>query len=429
MQHERAHRPDRPGPSPDEIRPDEDISRRRRPRRLGWAAALAVLAVAALALLSLRGGGEPPAERPAGRPTPVRATLAERGDLTVRRQLPGELVGEAAALSPRVAGRLEAVRVRPGDRVEAGETVAVIDAAELVRERQEQAEQVRVVEANLRRAEARLAEARSRLRRAGQLAGDDLISEQELEGFEAQVETTRAEVAAVEAQIEQARARGSRLDEQLAETRVRAPFAGTVAQRFLDPGAVVQPGTPIVRVVDEGTLLVQFRAPERLLGQLVAGAPFTVATQATGERTFRGTVVRIAGEVARSDRTVLVEGELTQRDEVLRPGMYADVRVELEEIPDAVLVPGVAVVERLVGGEVRQGVFAVAGDGPAGEAVWRPIRVLELEGEVAAVTGDLEPGERVLTLGHEELADGSPVVVVEGPGSEAPGASDEKVAL
>lgn len=424
MQQERAHRPDGPEPSADEFRPDEDLSRRR--RRLGWAAALAVLAVAAVAVLVLRDGGEPQAERPAGRPTPVRAALAERGDLTVRRQLPGELVGEAAALSPRVAGRLESVRVRPGDRIAAGDTVAVIDAAELFREREEQTEQVRVLEANLRRAEARRGEAHSQLRRAEQLAAVELISEQEFEGFEAQLETTRAEVAAVDAQIEQARARASRLDEQLAETRVRAPFAGTVAQRFLDPGAVVQPGTPIVRVVEQGALLVQFRAPERLLGQLAVGAPFTVATQATGEHTFRGTVVRIAGEVSRSDRTVLVEGELTEKDAALRPGMYADVRVELEEIADAVLVPGVAVVERLVGGEVRRGVFAVAGDGQVGEAVWRPVRVLEIEGETAAVSGDLVPGERVLTLGHEELAEGSPVVVVEGPGS-VPAPADAEV--
>ncbi len=425
MQHERAHRPDGPGPSADEPRPDDDLSRRR--RRLWWSAALALLAVVAVAVLALRDGGEPQTEGPAGRPTPVRATLAERGDLTVRRQLPGELVGEAAALSPRVAGRLESVLVRPGDRVAAGDTVAVIDAAELFRERQEQGEQVRVLEANLRRAEARRSEAHSQLRRAEQLAAVNLISEQELEGFEAQLETTRAEVAAVEAQIEQARARASRLDEQLAETRVRAPFAGTVAQRFLDPGAVVQPGTPIVRVVEEGRLLVQFRAPERLLGQLAVGAPFTVATHATGDRTFRGTVVRIAGEVSRSDRTVLVEGELTQQDAALRPGMYADVRVELAQIADAVLVPGAAVVERLVEGEVRRGVFTVAGDGPAGEAAWRRVRVLELEGETAAVTGDLEPGERVLTLGHEQLAEGSQVVVVEGPGSAPPTAAEPEV--
>jgi len=425
MQQERVHRPDGPEPSADELRPDDELARRR--RRLGWGAALAALAVVAVAVLALLDGGEPQADRPAGRPTPVRATLAERGDLTVRRQLSGELVGEAASLSPRVAGRLESVMVRPGDRVAAGDTVAVIDAAELVRERQEQTEQVRVLEANLRRAEARRGEAGSQLRRAEQLAAVNLISEQELEGLEAQLETTRAEVAAVEAQIEQARARAARLDEQLAETRVRAPFAGTVAQRFLDPGAVVQPGTPIVRVVEEGRLLVQFRAPERLLGQLSVGASFTVATQATGERTFRGTVVRIAGEVSRSDRTVLVEGELTQRDPSLRPGMYADVRVELEEISDAVLVPGAAVVERLVGGEVRRGVFSVDGDGPVGEAVWRPVRVLELEGETAAVSGDLEPGERVLTLGHEQLAEGSPVVVVEGPGSAPPVSADAEV--
>ncbi len=405
-------------PSRDDVQTSDTMRQpHRRPRWLWPAALVTAVALVVLGVVLLTGGPGAARTEPAVRPVPVRAVLTARGDLSVQRQLPGELVAEAAALSPRVAGRLESVRVRPGDRLEAGETVAVIDAAELVRERQEQSEQIRVLEANLRRARARLDEASSELARGSELAASNLISAQELERLQAQLATMKAEAGAVAAQIEQAQARAARLDEQLAETQVRAPFTGTVAERFLDPGAVVQPGTPIVRLVQDRPLLVQFRAPERLLGRLVVGAPFTVTTQATGAQEFAGAVVRISGEVARTDRSVLVEGELGEQSPALRPGMYADVNVQLDVIADAVLVPGAAVIERMRDGEVGRGVFVAPGHEELSAAQWREVRILELEGETAAVQGDLTDGERVLTLGHEELADGSPVRIVEGPGS------------
>ncbi len=394
--------------------PEEEAGARFR-RPAIWIGALAVLAVAAAFILTR--GDQGPAAGPDVRPTPVRAAAVARGDLAIVQKLPGEIVGEAAALSPRVSGRLESVTVRPGDAVGQGDVVAEIDAAELERDREEQAEQVRVLEADLRSDQARLDEAASELERARALFGESLISAQEMDRLRAQSVTAEANLAAGRAQIEQARARLARLDEQLSETTLRAPFSGTVAARFLDPGAVVAVGTPVVRLVQERPLLVQFRVPERLLGKVAPGAPLTLTTQATGARAFAGRIARIAGEVSRTDRTALAEGELSEDAAALHPGMFADVEVVVDDFADALLVPAAAVVERFEDGAVVNGVFTVPGTSPDGAASWRRITVLGRQDGTAAVAGALEPGDRVLTLGHEELADGSPVRVVEGPGS------------
>jgi HlyD family secretion protein len=398
-----------------------------RQRRLRW-----IVAVAAIFLLAALGrllwpAAETEPEGREGRATAVRVESVAIGDLALRAEYPGELVGEAADLSPRVSGRLQEVRVRVGETVRRGQTLAVVDPVELRRQLEEARGQLGTARADLERARAELQEAESLLTRSVGLYQQGLLSAQERERAEARAATTRAEVGAAQSRVAQAQARVGLLDEQVAETRLSTPFDGTVAERYLDAGALVQPGTPVVRVVRQGELLVQCRVPERELGRLTPGAALSVSTQATGEQRFAGRVLRISGEVRRSDRSALVEGVLDQAPPALRPGMYARVGVLLETLQGVTLVPGTALVQRFdpLAGELI-GVFTVeAGDGDA-VARWRALEILAQQGDLAAVSGELAPGEPVLTLGHEELSDGARVQVVEGSstGPRARGGAD-----
>jgi RND family efflux transporter MFP subunit len=377
-----------------------------------------VLALFAAALLVLRPWAATGADaaRESGGPVPVRGALVARGDLSVFASYPGELVGEAIELAPKVSGRLQAVRARVGDRVAAGDEMAVIDDADLRRELAEARAGLAVAEANSRRAAAQLQESATELERAASLSAEQLISAQDHERVQARAARSRAELQAAEAEIEQARARSQILARQVGETQVVAPFAGTVAVRYLDPGALVQAGTAILRLVQVEPLLVQFRIPERDLGRIAEGSPFTLTTQATGKQAFAGQVRRLSGEVSRQDRTVLVEGRVLDNPGVLRPGMYAEARVELERVADALLLPGAAVSRRVLpGGREETGVFTVGADSVAR---WRAVEVLAAQGNQVAVAGDLQAADTVLTLGHEELADGSLVQVMRGAGPD-----------
>ncbi len=386
-----------------------------------WLPAALVAVVLAAALLAVRPWQDAGATagRPEGGPVPVRGAVAVRGELATHATYPGELVGEAIELAPKVSGRLQAVRVRVGDPVAAGDEVARIDDTDLRRELEEARARLAVVEANRRRAQAELEQLATELARAESLARDQLISAQELDRIQARAAASRAALQAAEAEIQQARARAQILDRQVVETRLAAPFAGTVAVRYLDPGALVQSGTPVVRLVQSEPLLVQFRVPERDLGKISAGSPFTLTTQATGAQAFSGEVRRMSGEVSRQDRSVLVEGRVAGDHGILRPGMYAQVRVQLARVEDALLVPGAAVSLRVrAGGAEEAGVFTV---GPESTARWLPVEILAQEGNQVAVEGRLQAGETVLTLGHEELADGAAVQLIQVDG-QAPGA-------
>ncbi len=355
----------------------------------------------------------------APRAVAVRAAPVEKGDLSLRERFTGELWAEAADLAPRVTGRVVEVRVRLGDHVDKGTLLARLDDGELAPQLQEAKAAILAALANEERAKASLAAARAELDRKAPLADDKLISAQELAELNARVLSLEADVAASKAQAAQARARVGVVEEQLRHTRLLAPFDGVVAARLLDPGATASPATPILRVVADGPPRIRARAPERALAVLRPGLELRVSTAATGDQTFPGVLERIGGEVSREDRSVQIEGVLKEESPLLLPGMYATLEVRVRELHDVLRVPSVALLKRSIDGAEGAGVF-VADDG---KAVWRSVSVLGHTGDLVAVSGDLQAGERVLTLGHEELAAGGLIRVVESASAAAPSAA------
>lgn len=392
-----------------------DARRRRRisrPQIAGLAVAALVLVAAAVFAFgfgSQARAGDQAADPLMAQAVPVRAVAARRGHLSVRTAYSGELVGEVSDISPQVSGLLVDVPARIGQRAAEGQVLAVIADVEVRNQLQEARGQLGVAEANRDRAAAELVGVEADYRRAMELYDQGLLSEQEQQQVSSQYATTKANLAAGDAQVRQSAAREALLAEQFANTRVRAPFDAVVSDRYLDRGALVQPGTPILRLVEEAPLLVQFRVPERDLSAVRAGAAFDVATEATAERTFSGIVRRVAGEVRRNDRTVLVEGELAETDELLLPGMYADVSVSLRDLDNALIVPGAALLERVAMDGARSTGVMVPVDGLA---EWRAVTVAGRSGEYSAIAGPIEAGELVLTMGHNQLGHGAPVRVV-----------------
>lgn len=383
-----------------------------RPQIAGLAVAALVLVAAAVFAFGrgsqARAGGQA-ADAQMTQAVPVRAVAAWRGFLSVRTAYSGELVGEVSDISPQVSGLLIDVPARIGQRVAAGTVIAVIADVEVRNQLQEARGQLGVAEANRDRAAAELVGVEADYQRAMELYDQGLLSEQEQQQVSSQYATTKANLAAGEAQVQQSAAREALLAEQFANTRVRAPFDAVVSDRYLDRGALVQPGTPILRLVEEAPLLVQFRVPERDLSAVQTGAAFDVVTEATGDRTFGGIVRRVAGEVRRNDRTVLVEGELAETDDLLLPGMYADVSVSLRDLENALIVPGTALLERVAMDGARSTGVMVPVDGLA---QWRAVTVAGRSGEYSAIAGPVEAGELVLTMGHNQLGHGAPVRVV-----------------
>jgi len=367
--------------------------------------------IAALLALLVAGCGDSSAEgarERAERAVPVAAALVQREDVVVTGTYPGELVADAADLAPRVSGRVLEVLVRIGDRVAQGQVLARLDDETLVHEAAEARAQLEVADATLERARTDAALAARELARLEPLVDRELVSAQEIDAARAKSEGLEADVVVAEARRSEARARVARLEQSVRDARLVSPWDGVVAERYLDPGAMVSAGTPIVRVVEDGPLRVRFRIPEQDLARVEVGSALSLAAGG-GSEEVGGTVERISGEVSREDRSVAVEGRLPEQGRLL-PGMFATVKVDLQVLEDALVVPGAAVVDRSANeGKGGMGVFSPAD----GKARWVSIDVLGRSGDQVAVAANLEVGQQVLVLGHQGLKDGSAVRVVE----------------
>lgn len=311
--------------------------------------------------------------------------------------------------------------------------------------------QVSTARAAVRRAEAELVSARAALDRANAafavaqasftrvstLYSDGLIAAQAVDDAKGQLQSARANSDAAEAQIRVAQAEIDQANEQIqvaqaqeasaaaqvrtqqaqaaslqaalhnarlaqASATIRAPWAGIVISRTLDPGAFVSPGgtTPIMTIADLDRVAVLVNVSEASMGAIRPGMTAEVVVDAFPGRIFHGVIGRIAGGVDPDTRTVPVEIDLPNPDHALRPGMYA--RASLIGTPrPAHVVPLSAVVT--VSG--HQFVWVVA----EGKVSRRQVTIGATTATVVEITGGLSPDETIVVRGTEMVREGGSV--------------------
>ena len=389
---------------------------RRTRARLGWAAVgLGGLAVAASFALSADDDATA-GKRGGPRATPVAAAAVERATITERRRYPGELDADTADVSSFYGGRIEKVRVRVGDLVKEGDPLADIDPVDAREQIARARAQAQAAEAEEQRAAIELEAARQDLARHERLR--DQVSAAELDAQRARAESLRAAVATAAARGAEARAGLRLLQKRVVESVIRAPFAGRIAARHVDPGVIVAAGAPLVRVVATAPLRVRFEVPERDVVGLTAGTSLRVVTQAGASDAEAGaaaTVTGVGGEVSRTRRVAQIEALIDEPPAGWLPGMYAEVIADRRTIEGATVVPASAVLSRLQpGGEVTTGVLVADGE----VARWVEVTVTAREDDRVAIesTGEpLAPGTRVLVAGHVDLTDGSRIQLAADP--------------
>lgn len=231
---------------------------------------------------------------------------------------------EAVDVAAEVPGRVQSVAVRPGDRVAPGDLLARLDTSQLSQDLAMAEASLDAVEAEVRRTRSALQEATTRYERRA--AAPDTFSREELTATEMEKETAEAAAAAAEARQREQTARVRQLRESLAKTDVRAPFEGTVALRYLDPGATVVPGTPIVRLITSDELLVRFAAPPEEAAELDVGDPVEILLETSGAR-VTGEVAQVAPEIDSASQMIFVEARLDRatRGGPARSGLVARV--------------------------------------------------------------------------------------------------------
>lgn len=289
---------------------------------------------------------------------PTRAALSNQLEVA------GELLPfQQVELHAKVSGYIRHIYVDIGDRVHAGEDLADLEIPELTA-------QVDAAKAGVQRAEQDVLRAKSaviraqadhaalhaeytRLKQAAAVPG--LIAQQELDDAQAKDSSSDAEVAAAKANLS---AMQQALDEAKAETshytalanyaHILAPFNGVVTWRYSDTGALVQAGTssagaqPVVKLDQTDMLRLRLPVPEALAGYVHIGDSARIRVEATGQQ-LTGNVVRTAGALDLSTRTLQVEIDLKNTDGKLLPGMYADVTLNIRRAGTGLTLPVQAV--------------------------------------------------------------------------------------
>jgi membrane fusion protein (multidrug efflux system) len=332
------------------------------------------------------------AAEPADRAVLVATVTLDPGPVAV--ELP-EKVGllEAAAslsLSFEVTGRLERI-LGEGAKVERGEEIAALDSD--------------LESADLRRAELLLADAQSELKRMRGLRASQAASESALDSAVTAVALRRAERASARERLER-RALGARFDGVITDVRI-------------DPGEVTVPGAPIARLENFDLMLLEVGVPGVQMVGLSPGARTIVAVPALPGESFEGTVHHVAPSAAGDGALFEVEILVPNLDRRLKPGMSARGRIVAYVVPDALVVPLEAVVER----DGRRVVFfvndqvahAVSVDGSA------------LQGDRLIVTSE-HAYRQLVVRGQHDLQDGMRVQVNNAvlSGRPTPGTSGEQ---
>jgi RND family efflux transporter MFP subunit len=220
-----------------------------------------------------------------------------------------------------------------------------------------------------------------------------------------------SELSYIEARVmsEQANAQLALLEERLSRTVVRAPFAGIVEERFVEVGTMVGPGTPVVRILQMNPVKVTAGVPERYAADVRAGASVRVTFDVLPEQAFDGRVGFVGAAVNPRNRTFPVEVSIPNPGALIKPEMVANVSVVRRTVSDALVVPQEAVV-RVSGGHA---VFVVRNEGGAEVAEARDVTLGASQRNLVTITSGLEPGDRVIVVGQQQVANGDRVRIVE----------------
>lgn len=325
----------------------------------------------------------------AAQPAPeVAVTSPRRGDIHRFVTLPGTLrANQQVTLHAKVAGYLKSIGVDKGDTVKAGQLIAEIEMPELVAERARHEAELKIARLELQR----IAGARSK--------APDLITAQAADTAEARVAKAEAALAYNETMIR--------------FSRIVAPFAGIVTMRYVDPGAFVPAATgssnptaaAIVTIMDYSTIRAQVAVPEIEAARVQIGQPVMLTTDSLPGRTFQGKVSRHTGALDEPTRSLLVEVDFPNPDRVLRPGMYAILRIGVEKHTGTLLVPAAALVR-----EKAAGFLFTLNDG---KAVRVPVKYGFNDGTNVEILEGIEPNARVLIPGKVTLVNGQAVTAVE----------------
>jgi RND family efflux transporter MFP subunit len=400
-----------------------------------WAARQSIASLIAFASLALAGCDTMSAgqsQRANGRrqSVPIETTTPQR--ISVERQvdLSGTLMSpDQARVSSEVAGIVRDVPIQLGTEVRAGDVLVRLEPRELQLALDRAESALRQVEAQLgidrtqdrqpppdeqiasvRQAIANRDDARAADARAQQLSSRGLLSkvdrdtaDMRLKVAEANYQASIDNVRSLKASLQDRRAAYELAQKKLNDAAIRAPVAGSVAERLVQPGEFIRENTQVATIVQMTPLKLRTAIQEKHAALIKPGQPVQFVVEAFPDRTFNGKIAYVSPAVDQTTRTFVVEAIVENPDRQLKPGFFAKGRVStkvdqnIPAIPEDAIstLAGVSTVYIIEGGKARQ----------------QQVTLGERQGKLVEIVAGLKGDETLAATNLSQLATGTDVRV------------------
>jgi RND family efflux transporter MFP subunit len=322
-----------------------------------------------------------------------------------------------AAIASKVTGRLVALMVEEGSRIQKGQVVARLENDDVAALKAQAEANLKSSMANLDQVKAEWEEATLSYNRNKTLVARGYISQAEYDASEARYRRVAAAVQAAEAAVNANSAAVRGADVSLEYTYIRAPFDAVVLTKSADIGDIVTPlgaaanaKAAVVTIADMNSLQVEIDVSETNISLVRTGQPCEIQMDALPDMRFRGEVHAIVPTVDRSKATVMVKVKILDKDPRMLPDMSAKVSflsrsVKPDEQKSRVSVNKLSLLTR----SNRQAVFVIEGD----RVSERTVTAGETLGDMVEIREGVKTGEKVVIKPHPSLRDGMRIRIAE----------------
>lgn len=287
----------------------------------------------------------------------------------------GSLVAKSVTISPEMTGHISKVSFNDGDHVKQNDKLYQLDDA--------------VYRAKYASSMAKYSYSKTNYQRMVMLGKKGAVAKQAID--EAKATLGEAKAAADEAQV------------LLQKQALTAPFSGVVDKSLVSSGEYVTGGQPLVKLVDNAHLRLEYVLPEQYLPNIKLGQTVRLHTAAYPDKTFSGRVAFIAPSVNPESRTVALYATIENSDGLLSPGMFVDIAHVLAKSKSMALIPERSLIPILDG----QQVYTLTN----GKAYAKKIKIGARHGDMVEVLDGLKKEDVIITDGQMKLKNGSQVNV------------------
>jgi RND family efflux transporter MFP subunit len=343
-------------------------------------------------------------------PPPVVVSVAEKAPAVTSLTLPGNTAAwYESTIFARVSGYVARWFVDIGDHVKKDQVLATIDTPDLDAELAAAQAKLESAKADVKVREAQAAFAKTTYER-WRNSPTGVVSQQERDAKKADFGSASAQLNASLANVDADQGNVDRLEAMTQFKKVRAPYDGTIIERRIDIGNLVTAGstantTLLYRMSKDDPMRVYVDAPQSVAADMTVGLPVTIATNYLPHKNFTGKIARTSNAINPRARTLRVEADVPNAEDLLVPGMYVQATFGLKARGN-VVVPAAAMIFRSSGPQVA----VVRADSRVN---FHDVAIARDDGNVLELSSGVAPGDRIVLNISNAIPNGTKVTVTE----------------